>query len=244
MRHQSLWKRLKKLCLNILLFGIGFLVTIGILLQLNTVFTIHTIIVQGADSDGSLYGLSNIQGSSILFTSTDTIAKSIQLRNTQVEVLSVTKQYPHTITIVVTPRIIQAALTVSDGYYLLGNNGLIINRVKSINAYHYPLLSYYQQFPFDTFHAGDKLSYQDILLALTAIENARSVGLTPIRIDIGSFDVLALHTNDAEYRFSAQKDTGVQMYQFTTIVSRLREQQKKIKLLDVRFDKPVVQLLP
>lgn len=241
MLHRLSWTRSAQTVRNGCVIIVACILTVIVLQWITTQFSVSDVKVSGLHEGDMIFGTTQYQGRLMPLLSSIDVQKELATRNNHLRIISVQKQYPHTLFILATLTPALAQLDVESGYYELAANGILIARKKETHKSTLPEIVLYQQIPFSTYQPGDIVNFSEILLALSVIRTAKEIGLVPIRIDISSSHMLALHTSDAEFFFTSEKDSETQLYQFQTIIEEFRKQGRAISQLDVRFDKPVVQ---
>lgn len=189
-----------------------------------------------------LHGIQNLQGEYIWTVKEQEIAEFIQTRNSYVKQVEVTKTYPDSLLLKIDYYTPLAVLQVPDGYFLLGEEAVILEKNRNQLSPDLPFITYYQNIPFANYQAGQHLNFKDIQDSLFYLKALTGMKIKINSIDIKGFHVLGLNTSDAEYLFSAEKNREQQVYQLETTIREFMISGEKIKSLDVRFDKPVLIL--
>lgn len=186
-------------------------------------------------------GTENLRTKNLLFTSEKEIVQILTLSNPSLEDIQVTKQFPNTLNIYTKARLTIAALEVDDGYFFLSEEGIITGKIKK-NEHKHPLIHYYQKFSYSTLQTGGTITYRDILLALHFLEKSSTLGLVVDAIDINGLNMILLHIGQKKIIFTTEKKKELQDYQLEEIIKKFRIEGKDFKTLDLRFEKPVVEL--
>ncbi|OGK37605.1 hypothetical protein A3F03_00080 [Candidatus Roizmanbacteria bacterium RIFCSPHIGHO2_12_FULL_41_11] len=187
-----------------------------------------------------LIGLDYINKQNLLWLDTKAMSRIIVTQNSWVLQAKVEKVYPNTIYLYVSITQPLAYLQSDDGYFLLSENGRIVDKLKNIAA-KLPVISYYQRFSYADISVGNYLSSKDLRDSLYFLDKINSLGFTINSIDIASFHMLGLYTIDnKQFLFSAEKDKEIQIYQVEEICKEFKIKGKEFQIIDVRFDKPVV----
>lgn len=189
----------------------------------------------------SLKGISSFFHSNILFVSTSTITKTIQTSNSTVREVTVVKQYPHTIVLKVSVYEPYALFKADNGFFVLSGNGTILQKTRTV-VKNLPTISYYQKLYYNSYQSGNTITNKDVLLSLRFLQKALDLDIKLNSIDINGFNMIALYANDQKIIITTEKDVGLQEYQFETIVRQFKIEGKQFKVLDLRFDKPIIQL--
>ncbi|HRN71077.1 MAG TPA: FtsQ-type POTRA domain-containing protein [Candidatus Woesebacteria bacterium] len=221
------------------MFGIVF---IGLYIADNTFRITHIIIEPNNKRNTDLRGIQNIKGNYIFVVKESDIIDEIKIRNAYVKTVEVTKQYPDTLTLHISYYVPLAVLKVPDGYFLLGDEAVILEKNRTEFAHKLPHITYYQNIPFAHYQAGQQLDFKDIQDSLFYLQKLSVLKQTINSIDITGFHMLGLYTSEEVYLFSAEKERDQQVYQLEAVMREFMISGRKIKSLDVRFDKPVVVL--
>ncbi len=242
-RIQSLIQYLKSKLLPVLLFCIIFSAMFAGLYIADNTFRIHNINLQPSHKrNADLKGIQSFKGEYIMFLDEKEIADSIKIRNSYVRNVEVTKQYPDTLSLKISYYVPLAVLTVPDGFFLLGDEAVILEKQREAFPNKLPQITYYQNIPFSNYQAGQELDFKDIKDSLFYLQKLSALKQTINSIDIKGFHMLGLYTSDEVYLFSSEKERDQQVYQLEVTMREFMVSGKKIKSLDVRFDKPVVVL--
>ncbi|MEI6532802.1 MAG: hypothetical protein WCO06_03110, partial [Candidatus Roizmanbacteria bacterium] len=151
------------------------------------------------------------------------------------------KQYPDILQLYIDEYTPFAILKIRDGCLLLSEDGKILKKLRTLDPLQLPLISYYQQFGYTDFNAGELIAFIDISYTLSFLKVAKDMGLIIDSIDITGMNMIALKTKDKTYVFSTDKDRNLQIYQFKTLIEQLQVRGQFYISLDFRFSKPVIQ---
>ncbi len=234
----------QKKSLKIFLFRITLffflLIFIFILIYLiNLSLEIKKIEVVGKTYE-NLTGLAELNMQNLLFLKTATVGKKLVQQNPQIEKVTIQKNYPNKITIYVQTYQPIADLQTSPGFFVLGNDGRIIAKIKK-NPPALPLIHYYQQFYYYQNNAGDYISYPDLKAAIFFLNKLNTLNVRVDTIDIQDIDMLVFNLNSKKIIFTSIADLNREAYDLETIITRFKMEAVDFKTLDLRFDKPVVQ---
>jgi cell division septal protein FtsQ len=201
---------------------------------------VKTVIVSVPSATQPLKGLTGLRNENLLFLKPDEIENRVYTENAQIKDLKVVKVYPSTLSMRINFDKPTLYMEVSDGYFVLGEEGRILSKIKDMQQ-SLPLLHYYQKFNSSTFRTGETLSFKDIQAAIIFLKNAQSQGLRINSIDITGFNMIALNTDSQRILFSLEKKTGDQVYQLDRVLQQLKMQKKVFKTIDVRFDRVIIE---
>lgn len=240
-----MFKKLRNLSLkqfirfNLRYFLIG-LISIGGFIGMVYIYNFYSIAQIEVFTPQPLNGLRFIQKENLMLLDLKKVEKMLYERNPDIHKLTVEKIYPNTLRISSIERLKPMAyLSAGEGYFLLTEDGKIIGKVRDKKT-DFPILTYYQKFPFQSYQAGQTLSYKDITYSLFFLKKAQQMGLKINSIDIAGFHMLGLYTEDKTIFFTTEKDKNNQVFQFETIIRQFKIEGKDFTTLDLRFEKPIV----
>ena len=225
---------------NIILTVLFAIVILGSFVSLENYTRIKKIKVTSSKKNSNIKGLNNFKNKSLLFTLADSIKNELSLNNPQISTIKIVKNYPDELHLNIEFSRPISALKVSGGYFFLDREGKILFK-KTENSENYPIINFYQKFSFASFEAGQSIDYKDIKTSLHFIVKTSGLGLKPVTIDIGGLSMIAFNLEKGKVFFTTEKDISVQDYQLESVVKQFKIQGKDFKILDLRFDKPVVQ---
>jgi len=217
---------------TILLFGI---------IQGDRMMRVAHVIVHGDRSSAPLRGIDQIRGVFIWRIDEDSV-KDIKRLNPDYTIESVKKTYPSTITIDVHPQVPGAYLAIDNGYLLLSTEGIVLEKTRKKPDSTYPIITFYQRIPFSTYLVGQEIEANEIRDTLYFLALIKQVVKKRVdSIDIVSYNMLGLYTSNKAFFFSSEKKRDTQRWQFEEAVKQFRRDGTSYKVLDVRFDKPIVK---
>lgn len=192
-----------------------------------------------SDTTEPVKGLEPYKESNLLLLSEDQLKKNVLSQNPDLDSIEVEKKFPNILAISVLHRYPLAYLKVSGGYYELTNNAFIISRLRKTSN-RYPLITYYQQFPYESSSPGSRMDIVDIQTALFFLQKTNSLQLSVASVDIQGQNMIVFKLPKGEIRFGTEKDKNKQAYELETITHQLKIEGKNYRTLDLRFDKPVI----
>lgn len=220
-----------------------FILILGALYFVDQRFRIKQVNLEPTNRrNAEVRGVQTLRGELIWFIDEEETAKFIKDRNAYLKDVQVFKEYPDTLNFKVSYYSPLAVLHVPDGYFLLGDEAVILEKSRTPVSSSLPTITYYQNIPFSNYQAGQKLNFKDIQDSLFYLQKLAGLKETIISIDITGFHMLGLYTSEEEYIFSSEKEREQQAYQLEATIREFMINGRKIKSLDVRFDKPVVVL--
>ncbi len=199
--------------------------------------------VLGVSPNVKLRGIELTADHNLLLLNEEKLVKDLQKDNPQIDTIDVKKNYPQTLTLIITYSQPAVFLEVNNGYFLLTKNAKILQKKRQLPQTDLPVIYYYQKLDYESYQAGGIIDYQDIK---TGLYFARLVSLAQIpvsRIDIASNDMILCYLKDpvnGKILFSLKKDMNIQSYELQTIIRELKIEGKNFKKIDLRFDKPVI----
>ncbi len=217
-----------------------FIIATATLLYLDSKYRVKYIQLQVPTAGIQIKGISSLQNQNLVFLSENVTQELILKNNPYVKTVALTKEYPDTVILTLSLNRPRAYLKVQDGYYLLTDKAYILEKSREIKSTKLPVITYYQNVPFATNQAGQQLMAKDIQDSLFFLNKLQSMKVSINSIDIAGFHMLGLYTENQKYFFSSEKDINTQKYQLEAAISEFNVSGKKIKSLDLRFDKPVV----
>lgn len=204
---------------------------------------VKTIKIEGVSKNTVLYGLEGIRDSSLFLLSVPITENLIKKSNPFISSVSVVKQYPQTVTLSIFLYEPFAFFQGDKGFFMISQDGHILKKIKSdeidINL---PIIHYFETLNFSSYVPGEKIDLKDVQMALNFLKEVKSQNMQVNTIDINGVDVIAFKLKDKEIVFSSGKDGEGQIYQLEQIIHQFRIQGKDFKKLDLRFNKPVLEL--
>lgn len=211
---------------------------------IHDLFIVRTVVVEVAPTSQpvSSLSISTIYDQNLLFISNEKLAASILRINPLVKSVVAEKKYPSTVVFHIDSYRPRIALAVNDGYFILSNEGTIVEKTKRREDSNLPIIRYYQQLNFYQYEIGDRVSYTDILTAVHFVTVVKNAGMPVDTIDISGIDMIVLNSNEKRFIFTTRKDIETQEYQVKTIIRKLKIEGREFVSIDMRFDKPVLKL--
>lgn len=233
-------KFFKKILFLSLFFATSFLT----FFTLNHLKIKKIIIVDNNKKNNSyLIGLNSIKNKLIFFIDEKTISNYLIKNNPPLDEVKVKKKLPNTIIIYPHFSSVTAQLATNNGFFLLSKKGRIINKTKR-QTNQTPLINFYQRLNFYQYQAGDYLTYKEILIGLEFIERLKGLGFDSINtVDIKSYDMIVFNKKGKiEILISANKNKEELFYDLESIIKKNKINGKKLKKIDLRFNKPIITL--
>lgn len=210
-----------------------------LLVFLDTHFTLTQIELKGAKVN-QLKGLYAWNNSNLILLKEGEVAETLTKVNPLVKTMTVVKKYPSTLLITVALYKPQAYFTADSGYFVVSDNGRILQKTKKKELV-LPVIHYYQKLNYVRWQSGDFLTYKDILAALGFLQKTLDLGMTVDTVDIAGTNMIALQLQAQKILFTTEKDIDLQEYQLETIARQFKVKGGGFRVLDLRFDKPIIQ---
>lgn len=215
-----------------------FIATLGILYFFNQYFSI-TYIQVDSSAKHTLNQISELKNQNLFLLSDSKTKETLLNSNPLLKTVEIEKKYPNTVILHVDFYQPQAVLEVNEGYYFLSADGKVLYKGKQI-ANGLPVVHYYQKLNYVAFATGERIPYKDLNTALFFLLKMRDLGLSVNTIDISSVDMIACNLDKRTIIFGVEKDKNMQEYELGVLIKQLKIQGKEFKILDLRFDKPII----
>ncbi len=211
-----------------------------LLYVLNIFFTVKKIEVTGKPTL-NLNGLSNLRNKKLLFLSAGNEEKNLLAANPNLKKIRIVKQFPNSLFIFVEENSYIAAIKLNSGYGYLDAEGKVVRKKKEIEP-GVPIITFYQYFDYSALQSGERLNYIELITALFFLKSTKDLGLNVESIDISGSSMIVFNLKDeVKLRFTSEKSKEKQLHDLERIVGQFKIEAKAFKILDLRFDKPVVR---
>ena len=210
-----------------------------ILLTFNSYFRLRTIHIEGDIESDQITGLESLKGKNLYFLSTDSVTDVISGNNPNIAVDEVVKEFPNRLIIKLRSMDAIAQLKLNAGFAQLSVEGKIVKKRKTVSSL--PIINFYQQFDYYQINLGNTLDYKEILTALFLLKICQNLDLEVESIDINDLSMIVFNLKEREFIFSAEKDMRKQGIELATLLTQFRVKTQDYKVLDLRFDKPIVK---
>lgn len=225
-------------------FAIGVLVflflTCGFIYADQLLRVTNVMLLSKEQKEHPIIGLEYLESKNLWLLSLKDSEVFIKKSNPYVKEVTLVKQYPDTVRVKVQYYKPLAYLHLKEGYILLGENGVVLQKMREKLTKLLPEIKYYQHIAFSRYQAGDDVGIQEIEDSIFYLQKLTTMKIHVNSIDITSFSMLGLYTNEGVFVFSSEKERKEQEYQLEVAMHEFRISGKRIESLDVRFDKPVV----
>lgn len=240
MQHKHL---LKKYFAPSLLFILGIVLGVASLMYIIRMFQISSIEVFGVGKEERDIINSLLIKRSLFTTQPSEIKKIIMTRFPALDVKEVQILLPSTLIISAVKEKPFAQLETDYGYLVLSQQARVIRKERSQEK-PAPFITFYQTVHQSEYQVGQKIGYAGIEKALGFISLLQEEGYVVETVAIDSVDMIACKTKGFEVAFSQTRPVLLQQHEVRQIVRQIKAGALRIERLDLRFDKPVVQLPP
>ncbi len=233
----------KKIFRKFLFYFIALVFGVSIFLSYYTfdkVFSIKRIEVHSeSKTTPVIRGIELYYRDNLVFLSKKKLDADLAKKNPQLKSIVSEKKFPSTIILTVEISQPFAALEVSQGgYFQLSADGRILEKIKHKPTV--PLIIYSQKLNYMFFSPGDLIEYSDLQAALYFLQKTEEIGMRVDTIDIAGRSMIRLNLKNRQILFTTEKDKNLQTYQMATIVKQFAITGHDFKVLDLRFDKPLI----
>jgi cell division protein FtsQ len=201
-------------------------------------FQIKKIIII-APKKSPVIKLSPLYNQSILFLSKTTLEKKLIETNPYLKEIKIEKKFPSTL--IIYPKFYhpQAQLKVNRGYFILSENGRILEKITTNQDQLIPI-NFYQKLNFQEYSVGNFVTYKDLITSLKIIPIFEKFNIKINSIDILGFSMIVFNLDNRQVLFDANKNIDQTEYELNEILKRLKIEGKNFKKLDLRFNKPII----
>lgn len=235
-----LFRKLSKIGKPVLLLFFVFL-TFFIVYYLDLNFKIKTIVIRKNISDIPVFGIDEFKNRYSFLINKKKAEESIKNKNPKVNTATVTISYPSTLYVELVFEKDFITIQTNNGYFIVDNKGKILEKTK-IKKGRLPALTYFQHIDHSSYQPGNFIDYTDILTALYFIEKVQKLGVAVNTVDITSLYMIRLNLKDKTVIFSTEKSKEIQIYELTQILDRYRSNNNQYKIIDLRFNKPILKI--
>ncbi|MCX6732653.1 MAG: hypothetical protein NTV98_03890 [Candidatus Roizmanbacteria bacterium] len=231
----------KKYFIPSLLFILGICLGFFFLVYINATYRIQKIEAYGLTPDEQKTMVTLLKGVSTLTIQPSEISKIIQGRFPTIKVTESRIKFPNTLILVIEKEKPIAYLVTDYGYIALAKSGTIVMKERATEIPS-PSINFYQTIYHSEYQMGQKIGFTAIERALTFISLLESEGYSVETVAIDSVDMIACKTKGFEVAFSQSRPIELQTHEVRQIIRQIKVGTLKAVRLDLRFDKPVVQL--
>lgn len=228
----------KKSLITKIIFFLFLFLTISIFFILNYFFIIKEIEI---DSEKKIYlqGISFFKKKSLIFLNLEKAKKELLINNPLIHEITINKIYPNKLRIKIVLEKPVVALKTNNGFFYLNSNGKIIGKENKNDGL--SLINFYQTVYSNQFNLGEKINYQEIILAINLNKRVKELGYQIDTIDIKARNMIVLKINGKEIFFNSEKDLESQVFQLKELLKRFEINGQEYKKIDLRFKNPVIE---
>lgn len=224
-----------------LLFLLGAVIGFFLLYRYGTILEISSVIVIGASKEEKIVIASFLKKKNLLLLNETDVALQVRSRFPALTVREITKNYPGSLTVVITSEKPFAFLVTDNGYLSISQKGTVLEKVRDKKTPE-PAIQFYQSIRHNEYQMGQVITYVQLQKALVFVRTLLDEGFKVETVAIDSVDMIACKTRGFTVAFSQKRDTELQKYELRQLVKQLKIGTLRVKRLDLRFDKPVVEL--
>ena len=213
----------------------------------NTYFQIKTILVEGNIPGNQIKGLENLKGQSLYFLTDSYIADTLVKNNPNIRLVEIIKEFPNKLVLKLEHIKPAAQLKLNVGFAELSDEGKILKKLKPSQTrlkqknVRLPIINFYQQFDYYQITTGNNLDYEEIVTTLFLLKKSRELDLKIESIDISGLTMIVFNLKDKKIIFTSQKTNEKQAFELEAIIKQFKIEAKDFKILDLRFDKPLIK---
>jgi len=213
-----------------------------LLLYVNNTFRVRYIEVFGGTQEEVKIFSTLLKGLSTLTVQPPEIQRIILMRFPTMKIKESRIQFPNTLVLVIEKEKPFAYLQTDYGYLALSKSGTIVMKERAVDIPH-PSITFYQTVHHSEYQMGQHIGFAAVERALVFTALLADEGYETETVAIDSVDMIACKTKGFEVAFSQSRPVGLQSHELRQIIRQIKAGALRIRRLDLRFDKPVVQLL-
>jgi len=238
MLHKHLFK---KYFVPSILLVVGMSIGFFVLFYVSKTFTIASVNIKGGTLVERSTLTSLFRGTSTLTLQQADIQKMVHTRYPSMRLVESAIHYPSTLILAIGVDAPFAYLKTDYGYLALSKGGTVTLKERS-STLPKPTITFYQIISHSEYQVGQKIGYSAIEKALLFIAVLDEAGYQTETVAIDSVDMIACKTKGFEVVFSQSRPVDLQEHEVRQIFRQIKVGAIQIGRLDLRFDKPVVQL--
>lgn len=202
-------------------------------------FSVRSIEIESSENSPEVIGLTTLKNSNLIFLNEAKIEKSLLENNTNLKEIKLEKKYPNTLILKIKLNQPLAYLKLNQGYAAISENAKVIYKTKS-EISNKTVIKYYQTFYYQQIQPNINLNFRDLEIALFFLKKLKDFDIKVDSIDINSLNMLVFNINQKKILFTSDRTKGDQSYELETLIKQFKIEAKDFKILDLRFNKPVV----
>lgn len=223
------------------LFVCGAVLSFLGLYYFNSAYKIQKVLVVGSISNEKKVIETFFIKRNIIFLQNKEIINHISTRFPQLIIRNIEKQYPNVLILYLAVEKPFAFLKTDGGYLSVSQKGIVLQKERTTKVPD-PIINFYQPIRHTEYQVGQVVSYSKLQKTLIFIQALIVEGYQVETVAIDSVDMIACKTRGFTVVFSQKRDTELQKYELRQLVKQLKIGALRVKRLDLRFDKPVVEL--
>ncbi len=223
------------------LFICGAVLGFFVLFYFNSSFKIQKVLVIGSSAEEKKVIETFFMKKNLLFLQDKDIVSHIIDRFPMLTITRIDRQYPNTLMLYLLVEKPFASILTDGGYISVSQKGIVLKKERNGPAPS-PEISFYQPIRHNEYQVGQVVSYAQIQKTLVFLKVLVDEGYQVETVAIDSVDMIACKTRGFTVAFSQKRETELQKYELRQLVKQLKIGALRVKRLDLRFDKPVVEL--
>lgn len=215
------------------MYGIFFvLILVGLYIVFSGIFDIRTISVVGTTVQVAVN--QNRLPRSLLFFPSAKIRTQLLKDNPVLADIRFEKEYPHTLVIVPTLRVPAALLVTPNRRVFIDAQGVVLSDADTS-----PVGLVHMTIPIDALRIGQKLTDSRVMAALAFMQSMRPT-MSIETITMNDEAAIEAHTGNLDILFTQEANISTISGTLQTLIAGFRIKGTLPKVIDLRFDKPVV----
>ncbi len=125
--------------------------------------------------------------------------------------------------------------TASADFFIVDQEGVVFKKIGA--SLDLPLIFTKE---FDQLKMGQKVDDDELIQAITLVSLLTKIDIKPEIARVSKEEIVVFLKEGPEVVFSSQKEPAAQVGSLQLILSRTKIEGKRLKRIDLRFDKPVI----
>lgn len=225
---------------TLIIFVVTCMGCLALLYHVSQRYTVKQVRIEGNVSTVPLRGLETLEGEYMFLIEKKELAHTLINQNPHLKGLSITKEYPHTLVFEMEFYQPAAVLDVQEGFYVISADGRILEKTRE-KPTGIPSLTIYQSTHYLSYQAGEILDTSELRYTLAILADVTKYGYDIDTIDVQAFHMIALQGEGVIFLVSAEQPLDDTMHDLRSILKQLAIQGKTFRVLNLRFDKPIIQ---
>lgn len=224
-----------------LLFVLGACIGFFLLYRYSTLLDVTSVSIIGASKEEKKTIESFLLKKNMFLLRDADVIEQVRSRFPALTVTEIEKRYPGSLTLIIASEKPFASIVTDSGYLNVSQKGTVIQKVRGKTPPE-PAIHFYQPVRHNEYQMGQVVTYTQLQKTLVFIRTLTEEGFRVETVAIDSVDMIACKTRGFTVAFSQKRDTELQKYELRQLVKQLKIGTLRVKRLDLRFDKPVVEL--